>query len=100
VPQQVKSSDNQRCLLVQSAPPPQKKRRPLVGPALFRLLAICLARTGANWHKVLLLFFSEQPRFRYEAHAERYLERETRAATGCDIDRQMRVLPMFELALG
>lgn len=70
------------------------------GRRFFRLPAICLAPTGANWQKVLLLFLSEQSRFRYEAHPERNFKREARAATGCNINGQVRVLPMLELAFG
>jgi hypothetical protein len=63
------------------------------------LANICLFRTVANRHKVLLLFLSEQSRFRDETHAEWYFKREARTATWCDINCQVRVLPMLELPI-
>lgn len=80
--------------------PPKKTPASRRAGVFFRLPAICLAPTGANWQKVLLLFLSEQSRFRYEAHPERNFKREACAATGCNINGQVCVLPMLELAFG
>ena len=51
-------------------------------------------------HEALLFLVSEQSRFRYEAHAEWYLQGEACTAARCDINCQVGVLPMLELAPG
>ena len=58
-----------------------------------------LVGTGADRHEVLLLCCGEQSRFSYEAHPEWYLEGEARAPARRDINCQVCVLPMLELAL-
>ena len=71
----------------------RQEKRPLAGA-----LPYYLAGTIANRYKVLFLFLGEQSRLGYEAYSEWYFEREARAATGRNVDRQVRVLPMLELA--
>jgi putative transcriptional regulator len=51
-------------------------------------------------HEILFLLVGEQPRLRYEAHAEWYLQGEARATTRRDIDCQVSILPVLELAPG